>query len=282
MAMTTMEKTKTHKSQFRNLINRLIELPLWVREAIYCELKSNISEYSDIQLLDMIETKIIQLYKPLLTGTARKLIENQAELNKLDKLKYTVLINVQQEMTLLEIAHDTGMSLKATCLIILDMIDTHFIEKFTDSSTENFVLYITGKIRLGEFLVRTNRITSDALDKALYTMKCAEEMDAGLSFKDILVNLNYMSRKEANKVTAMKLSAEMPVAVIDEAAIQYETIAMLQDEIDNLRFEKQKIQLELEKYKKLVDEKNFENLELSKQLQKYTRGFVGKILTSMT
>lgn len=283
--MSTINLDKKENTQFSNLIQRLTSLPLWVKQAVYCEIKADLAECSDIDLLDSIETKIIQLFRPKLTGNAVKLVSNNSSLTNIDKLDVNhkaFIKSAYNNLNLLEISQVNNWSFKQSCNILLDLIDESFVDKIDDNKTYNFILFITNRIRLGEFLVRTNRLTTDRLDKALYTKKCADELNTGLSFKDVLVNLNYLSLKEVNNISSIKESAEISISVIDQHEALVQENMILQDEVDALLFEKKKLEDQLSFYKKELEEKNLEVLECSKQVEKYTKGFVGKLITSLT
>ncbi|MEW5821722.1 MAG: hypothetical protein AB1782_16125 [Cyanobacteriota bacterium] len=283
--MLTLEMIQPEQTQFKSLISRYKNLPLWIKQAVYCLIKEDISECSDLDLLDSIDSKIIQLYKPRLTSNGLKLIDNKSVLSSVDSLKEDhkrFLQSSREGLNLLEIAHKNNWSFKLTCEVYLDLSDAELVDKLNEKKTETFLLYLVGRIRLGEFLVRTDRLTLNQLDKALYTKKCADELDTGLGFKDVLVNLNYMKLKEINNICSIKDSSEHCVTVIDEAQTQAEELNIIQDELDASLFKVKKLEEQLKFYKKELDEKNQENLELTKQLQKYTKGFVGKLLTNFS
>ena len=283
--MSTVEIRNNITTQFGGLIQRLTTLPLWVKQAVYCELKLNLAETSDVTVLDRIESKIIQLYKPKLTGNSNRVLNNlnAIKANTDFSNDHKVFIKCANEgMTLLEIAHQNEFSFKKTCKILLDLIEQGYLENIEDKGSFNFLLYITEKIRLGEFLVRTNRLTTLQLDKALYTKKCADELETGLTFKDVLCNLGYMSARELNNIGAIKESSEQAVRIIDVVQSQSDELNSLQDQLDAALFENKKLEDQITFYKKELEEKCSENLELTKQIEKYTKGFVGKLFASLT
>lgn len=283
--MTSIDLFKSSTTQFKYLISKLISLPLWVKQAIYCELKADLKECSDVDLLDKVERRIIQLYIPKLTSLSHKLsknIDKTSSLNSLEPAAITFIDSVNEELNLLEIAHHNQWSLKTTCIVLLELIDKGFVEPFDSPATLNFIHYIAGRIRLGEFLVRTNRLTSMQLDKALYSKKCAESLGTEVSFKDIIINLGYLTHKEITNITSIKESSEKIVLTIDEGCSLSEQIIMLQDEVDALQFQNKKLELELQEMRKALDERQHENLELLKQNEKYSKGFMNRIISNLS
>lgn len=283
--MSTLESFIPEKTQFKSLINKLVNLPLWVKQSIYCELKSNLAECSDIQLLDNLEINIIQLFKPRLTAIALRLLRKQdkiSNLSRLDPNQIQFMEALNNDLTLLEIAHKNNCTLKETCNILLSLIDESMVEPFENKNTLNFVLYITDRIRLGEFLVRTNRLTIEQLDKALFSRKYSESIGEILSFGDTLTNLGYLKPKQIENITSIKASSEQKISVLDESEAQAQEIIALQDEIDSLQFRNKKITEELLASKKELELKNLEILDLTKQLEKYSKGFMTRFLTSLT
>ncbi|MGD9580223.1 MAG: hypothetical protein AB7V50_02520, partial [Vampirovibrionia bacterium] len=266
------------------LMQRISSMPIWVKQAIYSELKSDIASCSDIELLDKMESKLIQLHVPKLSIASTRLIEN----NTLQKDDYItenqkLFIKASNEgLNLLEIAHKNNFSFKYTCQLFLDLVKHNYIEDLSNNYTRNFVLYIIGEIRLGEFLVRTGRLSTTQLDKALFTKKCSESFNSEITFREILVNLGYMKNSELESISIIKKSAEIAVSTIDETEIQSAQIDSMQDEIDSLLFQRKQLQEKIDLYKLELDQKNLEILEQTKQLEKYSKGFVGKFLGSLS
>ena len=64
---------------------------------------------------------------------------------------------------------------------------------------------MSGKIRLGEYFVKTNRINIEQLDEALRNQKQTEEAFGdrpGLA--EILVNLNFLSKNDTEGILLLK------------------------------------------------------------------------------
>lgn len=282
--MKTIDNLIAGKSQFKTLLNRIIQMPIWVKQAIYCELKTDIASCSGVDLLDRSETKIIQLYVPKLTVLSTRLIESNAlhSAENLNENQKNFILSANEGLNILEIAHENNFSFKYTCEIFMTLIQHSYLEDLNNNQTKNFVLYIMGDIRLGEFLVRTGRINTSQLDKTLFTKKRSESFDSDITFKEILVNLGYIENKEIESISMIKNSAEIAVSTIDLSESQANQIEAMQDEIDSLLFQRKQLQEKLDFYKREIDQKNLENLEQAKQLEKYSKGFVGKFLGSLS
>lgn len=269
-------------SQYKLYTNKLKGMPLWVKQAIYSELREDLHRSTDIRLFDLIEKNIIQLYIPKLTYQGKKLVDTQEKFALLNYEKKTLLSGVCKKLNLLEIAHLNNWSLKQCCNVVLELIDEEIIQTFEAFFYMNFILFITGKINIGEFLVRTNRLTNDQLERVLCAKKCAGDFNVEITFDEILVNLGYLTSKDIENVYRLKESADLKVHVIDESEIYNQEIMSLQDEIDSLAFENKKLFEKIAEQKKIIDEMNSSNFELMKQVEKYTKGFVGRLFASLS
>lgn len=282
--MNTIDILINKETQFKTLINRIVKMPIWVKQAVYSELKADIAGCSDIDMLDSCNSKIIQLYIPKLTIMSTRLIESNS-LNVIENINEShkkFIMAANEGLNLLEIAHENNFSFKYTCELFTYLVQHSYLEDLNNNQTKNFVLYIMGKIRLGEFLVRTGRINTGQLDKALFTKKCSESFDSDISFKEIIVNLGYMESKELESIYMIKNSVEIPVTIIDESEVQAGQIEVMQNEIESLIAQRKQLQEKLDFYKKEFDQKNIEILQQTKQIEKYTKGFVGKFLGNLS
>lgn len=282
--MNTIDVMINKQTQFRTLVARIIKLPIWVKQAIYCELKADMTSCSDVELLDRMESKIIQLYVPKLTLLSTRLIESNAlhSAENINENQKNFILAANEGLNMLEIAHENNISFKYACELYTGLVQQSYLEDLNNNQTKNFVLYIMGKIRLGEFLVRTGRINTAQLDKCLFTKKCSESFDSDISFKEILVNLGYIEHKEVDSISLIKNSSEISVSVIDESEAQSNQIEAMQYELDTLMYQRKQLQEKLDFYKREVELKNHENLEQAKQIEKYSKGFVGRFLGTLS
>lgn len=282
--MTVKNYTNKPMTQFNSLVSRLIELPLWVKQAVYCVIKDDLSKCSDLELIDRIDKKIIQLYEPVLTSNGIKVVENKeiiADVDKLNRDQVNFLECSSVYLNLIEITHKLNWSFKYCCDVFLEMSERGYVDFIRNNQAMHLLHYITGRIRLGEFLVRTNRITTDQLDKALFTKRCSEDMGSDISFKEVLVNFNYIKDSDIHNITSIKESSKNYIDTIDPTINLRNEIQILQDHITALEKEKQKMERQLETCADKINEKTAENMELSKQLAKYSNGFLGKFLTAI-
>lgn len=268
-------------TQYKVLLNKIIRLPVWVKQALCYELKVDLAECSDIKVLDSKETKIIQLFVPRLTAKAHYLIKESKLIGSipLTSNQIAFIHCVKDELNMLEIAHKNKWSLVNCCIVLFELIEKSLIEDFSDSTNINLINYLTGKIRLGEYLVRTGRLTSIQLDQALYSKKCAEKLGEQVEFTDILVNMGYIKSGEAEGIKQMKNSATLPVLQIDDSLQKSEEIIMLQDQINSLKGEIESLKEEANQLRQELHSQIEENMNLVKQQEKNSKNFVKKLLT---
>lgn len=72
------------KNIFDLYMNKLLELPLWIKQVIYVKLKEDIKEHNCEKILETKEDDLFALYKPVLTFNGRtELMQKTADLTQI-------------------------------------------------------------------------------------------------------------------------------------------------------------------------------------------------------
>ncbi|MEW5819455.1 MAG: hypothetical protein AB1782_04635 [Cyanobacteriota bacterium] len=224
---------------FDNVLDKIYELPLWVKQAIYAELKEHIQSRSPICALDTISKhNLIQLYTPFITQAGIKVLSKDDTSLIIDKSKITnevisLLTNAKNKLRIIDICQKNTWTLSQACKTITDCIDLNLIEPIASNSLSSTIYFIAGKIRIGEFLVRTGKISVEQLDMALYSQKYTEDsMGERIYLAQILLNLGYISPRDYENIIFLKdYGNELYTEAFNE------NISEMTNNVDNLKQE---------------------------------------------
>lgn len=268
--MVKMDLLHKAHTKYRSFVAKLFEMPLWVKQAVYVELRQNISVESDIDYIDKLQEHIIQLYVPELSCDAKRLMTNLSKFNSLHMNQRKFLNDANEGLSLIEIAQSNNWSLKECSIFLLELLNDGYVEPFKDPFTHSFVLFLTGKIRIGEFLFRMQKISYEQLDKAICAQKYASDFDSEMKFTEVLVNLGYTNHAEIEKIYNIRESADKKVSLVSDLYEKCDEINSLQDSLDAAVYEK----IKLEKH---IDDLNKKNREMSEELERYKKSFLVKM-----
>lgn len=196
---------------FDNVIDKIFELPFWVKQAIFAELKDHIEKETPIGSLDTISKhNLLQLYTPFITKTGVKVLTDTDISFLIDKTMLnedieSLLKCVQKKYRIIDICQNNNWTIAKVSKIITDCIQLNLIEDIKSNIISSTIFFLAGKIRIGEYLVRTGRITVEQLDMALYSQKYTEDsLDERIYLAQILLNLNYISKNDYENIIFLK------------------------------------------------------------------------------
>jgi len=189
---------------FKSIIKEIFNLPVWIKQIIYLELKQEF-ESSEIKRYFSAITRdnCFQLYIPKLTYTGRKEIEKKA--GKHSEEIYNILEGAFQELSIVEIAISNNWNLHECSKYFLEAMDNDLVAKPTSPALRGTALYMAGRIRLGEYFVKINKINMEQLDEALRNQKYIEDSigdKPGLA--DILIDLGFLTKEDTEGILFLK------------------------------------------------------------------------------
>ncbi len=196
------------KNVFKFLINEIFSLPVWIKQIIYLELKQEF-ESSKIRsyFSSITKDKCFQLYIPKLTYAGRKEIEKKT--GKFSNEIYDVLEGAFQELSILETAISNNWSLYECSKYFLDAVDNDLLINPTSPVMRGTALYMAGRIRLGEYFVKINKINMEQLDEALRNQKYIEDsLGNRPGLADILIDLGFLTKEDTEGILALKKDSE--------------------------------------------------------------------------
>ncbi|HSA07039.1 MAG TPA: hypothetical protein P5556_07645 [Candidatus Gastranaerophilales bacterium] len=194
----------TPKNKFKSLIKEIFNLPVWIKQIIYLELKKEF-ETAEIKSFFDLTTKdnCFQLYRPKLTYAGRK--ETEKKTGKYQEEVYNLLEGAFQELSIIEIAIANQWNLYECAKHFLNAIDQDLIVKPTSTFIKGTALYMGGRIRLGEYFVKIDKINMEQLDEALRNQKHLEDsLGDRPGLAEILINLGFLTKHDTEGILFLK------------------------------------------------------------------------------
>lgn len=204
------EKMPSH-FYFDILLKDIESLPIWVKQAIFVELRDHLNKETPFDSLETISKQnLIQLFRPNLSMTGIKTI-NDGSIHSYgcDFEQTEDMLVFMQEVTkkprIIDICQTLEWKLSKCCRALVDCIQYNLIEPIYSDFISSTVYFLANKIRIGEYLVRTGKITVEQLDMALYSQKYTEQtLGDRIYLAQILVNLRYISPNDYENILFLK------------------------------------------------------------------------------
>lgn len=196
--------TVSHQKIFKTFIQEIFTLPVWIKQIIYMELKEQFENSSMKSCIDIAKKdNCLQLYIPNLTYTGKKELEHKTK--NLSESAYIFLECVYQNISIIEIAIKNNWNLCECSNYFLEAIESDFVTKPSSHFVKGTALYMSGKIRLGEYFVKIGKITIEQLDEALNKQKHLEEsLGDRPGLAEILVGLNFLTKHDTEGILLLK------------------------------------------------------------------------------
>lgn len=205
--------TPSQQFYFENLLRIVKNLPEWILEALFIELINLLKEkYSIKKFIDTDRMDVLQLYVPELTEYGLMIIQ-RADKKKLpegiDKNLVKYLQTVEQQRNIVDICIQNHWTLEQCSMITFKCLERNFIKHTITPALYNIISYIAGHLKIGEFLIRKNKLDDNTLE---YALKMQDQMFSSFGEKnkivEILVNMgkvrqedviDYLNLKESSK-----------------------------------------------------------------------------------
>ncbi|MEW5820729.1 MAG: hypothetical protein AB1782_11100 [Cyanobacteriota bacterium] len=256
---------------FRSLLENITEKPYWVKQAIYLELRDDIKQMTNVDLLEAIDKNdLLQLYVPKLSTLGKKCLEDKgyAASLQLSEIMKRFLYQVDGHKNVVELCCSNRWNLKQFADIIIEAEEKGFVEHIKSNQILNVFKYIADELDIGTLLVRLNKITPDQLSFAEFTMNESNKAFAGdeeTTLEEVLIRVNYVTKDQLNSLLVLKKASTIVAASEQNTQADVE---VLQESLEIITSEKQKVEDQLKEFKPLLDAKDRRIKELEAELEK--------------
>lgn len=186
---------------FENLLSIIRTLPGLVLEALFIEITGILKEkYNINNLLNSDRTDMLQLYVPELTEYGFMILD-RADKKKLpegiDKNLVNYLIAVKERKNVIDICIKNHWTLEQCSMITQKCMERNFIKHNVTPSLYNVIMFVSGNLKIGEFLIRKNKIDSTTLEYALNLQKqLSSSFGEKSKIVEILVNMGKVKQED--------------------------------------------------------------------------------------
>lgn len=233
-----MEKI-SNREPFSGVMNVLKSFPLWVLQGIYVEIADILRDKGNTLNLNKLQSHdLIQLFKPSLSKIGKKEIqeyEKNPGIAKISPAVYSFLRESQGHKNIIDIAYSAGLSIEQASTILLECISENYIEPTYSQSVHSTAMFLSGSIRIGEFLIRKNKITDSQLEMALKVQNdTSGAFDERIRIVEILINLGYVQKDEVQDYLRLKEIAKENIKISDLTSPYIEKIKELETELQDI------------------------------------------------
>ena len=189
---------------FEGMMRNMSALPLWVKQVIYTEMRNELEVILSKSTLDMFgPDDLLQLFVPELTPVGSKELDQPSGHASQDLLRF--LGYCRQHKNVANICILNRWTLEQANASLLQAIQHQMVHPPKSGIIKATIDYLAGITRLGEYLVKINRLTVEQLDQALRTQKYIEEsMGDKTGIANVLINLGYIRKEDSEGILFLK------------------------------------------------------------------------------
>jgi len=189
---------------FDLLMQQLGELPLWIKQVIYAQLRIELETTLSKATLDAFGPEhTLQLWRPELTHSGQHELERPSGAHDQNTLRMLHLCRFQKDVVFITILNN--WSLEDCAKILNYAIEKELILPPRSVIISSTIQFILGHIRLGEYLVKIERLTVEQLEQALHTQRAIEEaMGERTGIANVLINLGYIRKEDSEAILFLK------------------------------------------------------------------------------
>jgi hypothetical protein len=219
---------------FDTLMQQLGSLPLWVKQVIYAQLRYELETTMSKSTIEAFGPEhTLQLWVPELTRTGATELERPTGQYEQGILRLLHLIRYRRNVVNITILNN--WSLEQCCIFLMQGIEKELIVPPRSSIINATIEYLAGRTRLGEYLVKINRLTIEQLDQALRTQKYIEQsMDERTGIGNVLINLGYIKKEDSEGILFLKQESRKPFQGLEMgngAPVSNEATARMQSQL---------------------------------------------------
>lgn len=249
-------------SNLDKLIKKMLSMPYWVKQYIYKEIRDDLCKYTKVENIDKKDKNdLVQMYVATPGATAQRYLRRKSTgfvpPTNIDPDILAFLRSLGPNVRLIDICNLHQWSLIKVCRVLVNAIDQGLVEHIENNQVANTVYYVAGKIRLGEYLLRMNKLSLEQVDHALYTQHQIAKQMGGETTKmgEVLVNLGYIEEEDKNEILSLKDNSNHIFQMIDESEKLKAEIAQLKAQIEVLNLESQALKDDVNFYQEEICKK---------------------------
>ena len=188
---------------YAEFTEKILNLPLWVKEITYFLLKQNLKSTLPCSNIDVNEEELYQYLHPEMTYAGKKECE-RLKIEEPESNLYQFLNCLQENMSIVEITLNNAWTLEETSQIYYNCIESQLVARPESATINAKAAYLAGRIRIGEYLKRIGLIDVDQLETAMRMQKESELANKKKAFASILVDMDLVTRDDTDAILLIK------------------------------------------------------------------------------
>jgi hypothetical protein len=189
---------------FDALMQNLGDLPLWIKQVIYAQLRMELETTLSKATLDAFGPEhTLQLWVPELTHSGQHELEKPTGRYDQNMLRLLHLSRFKKNVVSITILNN--WSLEESAKMLFQAVETELLLPPRSVVISSTIHFLTGRIRLGEYLVKIGRLGQAQLEQALHTQKAIEEaMGERTGIANVMINLGYIRKEDSEAILFLK------------------------------------------------------------------------------
>jgi hypothetical protein len=198
---------------YDQIVHLMTQMPLLTKQTLYVMLKASLEQRLSTHTLEKMDAEnLLQLWVPQMTHMGMQTLHQLTNQNQTAHPLYRLLRCVHAKQTISQICVLNGWSLAQGCMLVQQACEKEWLLPSPSNLVMGAVHFITGQIRLGEFLLRLGKISAEQLDQALKTQQYAwEVMGQRSAIGNILMNLGYVTKDDIEGILLLKQESKRPL-----------------------------------------------------------------------
>ncbi len=199
------------ENNFDQLLKQLGQLPMWVKQVLYAYLRKDLEGTLAKSTLDNYSPDhMLQLWAPELSREGVNQLSIPTTL--LDAEMADLLRLISQKKNVVQITAQNHWSLAQSSELILKALDSQLVQMPTSTVIMGTLEYMAGRSRLGEYLLKTGRLTQDQLWQALQAQASIESaLGEKTGIANVLINLGYLRKEATDAILFLKDESRKPL-----------------------------------------------------------------------
>lgn len=205
------------ENSYKVFMEKLYEFPLWIKQAIYINLSSDLKRYLSQDFISAQEDELFHVYQPKLSEHG--LQELGTKESAWDEDIYKFLSCCQNNMNLVEIALAGSFSMEEMAKAFTFCIDQKYFTE-VPRLVSSLAGFISGKYRTGEYFIRAGKMTIDDLDKVLNRQQELQAKGKHVFIAELMVQMGIIKEKDMRSIMLIKDESSKRFVLADDSIPQ--------------------------------------------------------------
>jgi hypothetical protein len=192
------------------VLSEMANLPLWVLQVIYTDLKSHLEKDEGIHRLSPIDREdFLQLWKPTLTPRGQEALESFSSSEPGNIVLLLDAFRHNDNVAMMCARYE--WSLQNACHLLIVALREQYIQPPNSKILEASIRFLGDEIRIGEYLVFIGRLDRTQMQLALQTQEYIQSaMGEHTKIADILLRLELLTTKDVESILFLKEESRKP------------------------------------------------------------------------